>query len=566
MFSDTDYKFQIDKKNRLILAAMLVIPMVLLVLGVFQGMLQTLYRAGYIRSTSFLGIEYYQGLTLHGVINAIVFTTFFEVVFGFVVIAYYLRRPVQSAWLIISFAVMLIGTLMAALPMLTGKASVLYTFYPPLKANPFFYLGAALLIVGSWIAYFSWIPIYIKWRKENSGKKTPLAVVGMLSAFTIWFACTLPVAYEVLVLLIPWSLGWTKGIDVVLARTLFWFFGHPLVYFWLLPTYVMFYVMLPKIAGGKLFSDGAGRIAFMSFLVLSIPVGLHHQFADPGINASFKWLHMILTFGVAIPSFMTAFTVAASMEHAGVAQGGSGLFGWWKYLPYFNRDRWLFSYLFCGLILFFFGGITGIINASGNMNLTVHNTSWIPAHFHTTVAGPVFLSFLAMSLLLLCQFRGVNVPFPKMNLWTPWLWLLGVCIFSTGLSVAGILGEPRRTNLGLSYANPGTDRYVASWHTWDVMGAIGGIIMFLSTVLFFINFFTALFAKSKQTPGEIQFPTSEPYHDEQIRWVQNFKPWVIVMILAILIAYVPPLYQILTSNQQKAVPYLPWNPLPESKK
>ena len=55
VFTDTDYKFQIEKKNRLLLAAMLVIPMVLLVLGVFEGMLQTLYRAGYIRSTSFLG-------------------------------------------------------------------------------------------------------------------------------------------------------------------------------------------------------------------------------------------------------------------------------------------------------------------------------------------------------------------------------------------------------------------------------------------------------------------------------------------------------------------------------
>ena len=147
-----------------------------------------------------------------------------------------------------------------------------------------------------------------------------------------------------------------------------------------------------------------------------------------------------------------------------------------------------------------------------------------------------------------------------------WLWLLGVSIFSTGLSVSGILGEPRRTNLGLSYGNPGTDRYVASWHMWDVMGAIGGIIMFLSTVLFFINFFAALFAKSKQNPGEVQFPTSEAYHDEQIGWVRNFKPWVIVMVVAILIAYVPPLYQVVTGKQQKAVPYLPWNPLPENKK
>ncbi len=566
MFTDTDYKVEIEKSSRRVLITMLSIPMLLLIIGVLQGLLQLLHRAGYIRATSFLGIEYYQGLTLHGVINAIVFTTFFAVAFGYVLLAYYLRKRIPLVWLWASFVVMLTGTLMAAFPMLNGTASVLYTFYPPLKANPLFYIGVALLVIGSWIAYFSWIPQYTSWRKENPGIKTPLAVVGILAAFTIWFFCTLPVAYEVLVLLLPWSLGWTDSIDVLLARTLFWFFGHPLVYFWLLPTYVMFYVMLPKIAGGKLFSDGAGRMAFMLFLVLSAPVGLHHQFGDPGINAAFKWFHMILTFGVAVPSFMTAFTVAASMENAALHRGGSGLFSWWKYLPYFDKDRWMFSYLFCGLVLFYFGGITGIINASGNMNLTVHNTSWVPAHFHTTIAGPVFLSFLGMSLLMLCQFRGVRIPFPVLNVWTPWLWLIGVSIFSTGLSVAGVLGEPRRTNLGLMYDNPQVARYVAEWHRWDVIGVFGGIIMTISVLLFFLNFFGALFQRSRDKAGEVRFPTAEAYRDERLAWFENFKPWVAMMVLVTLIAYVPPLYQIATGNQKKAPPYRPWSPVPETKK
>jgi cytochrome c oxidase subunit 1 len=564
MFSESDYPLKIERRDRMALVLLLAIPMLLLVLGVFQGLLQVLFRAGYIRATSFLGIEYYQGLTLHGVINALVFTTFFEVAFGFVIVAYYLQKPIPRLWLWASFAVMLIGTLMAAFPMLTGQATVLYTFYPPLKAHPLFYVGAALLIVGSWIAYFSWIPQYVSWRQENQGKKTPLGVVGILSAFTIWFFCTLPVAYEVLVLLLPWSLGWTKSVDVVLARTLFWFFGHPLVYFWLLPVYVMFYVMLPKIAGGKLYSDGAGRMAFMFFLVLSTPVGLHHQFSDPGISSAFKWFHMIITFGVAVPSFMTAFTMAASLEHAARLRGASGLFSWWKALPYWNKERWLFPYLFCGLVLFFFGGITGIINASGNMDLTVHNTSWIPAHFHTTVAGPVFLGFLGMSLLMICQLRGVRIPFPSLNLWTPWLWLIGVAIFSTGLSVAGVYGEPRRTNMGLTYANPESAWYVPQWHLWDQLGVIGGILMFLAVLIFFVNFFVALFSKSRPEQQEVRFPTSDVYHDEHISWVLNFKPWVAGMIIAIVIAYLPPLYQIVTGNQQKAVPYRPWSPAPET--
>ena len=563
METTTEYSFELQKKDRILLIAMLAIPTVLLVLGVFQGLLQVFYRAGIIRSTSFLGIEYYQGLTLHGVINAIVFTTFFEVAFGYVVLAYYLRKPIATGWLCTSFGVMLIGTLMAAFPMLNGTASVLYTFYPPLKANPLFYIGAALLVVGSWIAYFGWLPQYTSWRKENAGQKTPLAVVGMLAAFTIWFFCTLPLAYEVLVLLVPWSLGWTQSVDVVLARTLFWFFGHPLVYFWLLPVYVMFYVMLPKIAGGKLYSDGAGRFAFMTFLVLSSPVGLHHQFGDPGINSAYKWFHMVLTFGVAVPSFVTAFTIAASLEYAARKRGGTGLFGWWKHLPFFDTERWMFAYLFCGLVLFYFGGITGIINASGNMNLTVHNTAWIPAHFHTTVGGPVFLGFIGMSLLMLCQFRGVRVPFPKINVWTPWIWLMGVSVFSFGLSVAGVLGEPRRTNMGLTYANPESAGYMAAWHKWDMMGVIGGVLMFLAVAFFFLNFFAALFAKRQEAAGRVVFPTSEAIHDEPATAFRNFKPWVVLMIIVILFAYVPTLYQITTGNQQKAVPYRPWSPAPE---
>jgi cytochrome c oxidase subunit 1 len=323
--------------------------------------------------------------------------------------------------------------------------------------------------------------------------------------------------------------------------------------------------MLPKISGGKLYSDGAGRIAFMLFLVLSAPVGLHHQFSDPGISAVFKWFHVVLTMGVAVPSLMTAFTVAASMEHAGKNRGGTGLFEWWKHLPYFDKDRWMFPYLFCGLVLFFFGGITGIINASGNMNLTVHNTSWVPAHFHTTIAGPVFLSFLGMSLMMICQFRGVPVPFPRLNLWSPWLWLIGVCIFSTGLSVSGVLGEPRRTNLGLMYNNPAMAPHLSKWYFWDMMGAVGGSIMFLSTVLFFLNFFAAMFMKSREERGTIRFPTSEAHHNERLPWFENFKPWVALMILAITIAYVPPLYQILTGKHEKAVPYLPWSPAPATK-
>jgi len=67
---------------------------------------------------------------------------------------------------------------------------------------------------------------------------------------------------------------------------------------------------------------------------------------------------------VAIPSLFTTFTLATSMECGAREQGGRGQFAWWLELPYLDRDQWPFSYLFAGLFISLFGGITGIVNAS----------------------------------------------------------------------------------------------------------------------------------------------------------------------------------------------------------
>jgi cytochrome c oxidase subunit 1 len=515
-----------DGMRRLILLELLV-PSVLLVFGVYHGFLQTLYRAGIIREESFLGIEYYQGLTIHGVVNALVYTTLFAVAFGNALVARFLgREPAATpAW--ISALLMLLGVLLAAYAMFTGQASVLYTFYPPLIAHPAFYIGAALLVIGSWIAFFSWIPIYLAWRRTHPERKTPLAIVGIFAAFIVWLIATLPLAYEVLVLLIPWSLGWVDKINVLLARTLFWFFGHPLVYFW----------------GGKLYSDLAGRLVFMLFIVLSAPVGVHHQFGDPGIGVSWKWLQTILTFGVALPSFVTAFTLAASLEYGARQNGGRGLFAWWGRLPYWDRERWLFGYLFVGLVLFLFGGITGVINASFSLNNLVHNTSWLPGHFHMTVGGPVFLAFTGMTLHLVSKLTGKRVRLPSLNVAVPYLWLVGVALFSTALSINGIDGEPRRTNLGLSYTNPNSDLFVAEWLPLARLTAVGGAVMALSMLAYFSVLFTTLVSRRTAEPI-LEFPEAEPYHDEDAGFVRDFRPWVIVAVLLCFLAYAPALYDV----------------------
>lgn len=554
-------RMEIEPSLKRMILIELVFPMVLLIVGIYHGLMQTLYRAGIIRSREMFGLEYFQGLTLHGVVNAIVFTTFFAVAFGYAVVRFYLRRPfnMKVAWL--SFALMVIGTLLAAAAILSGKASVLYTFYPPLRAHPAFYIGLTLTVVGSWIAFFNWWPAYRSWVREHPGEKVPLGVVGIFAAFIVWLIATIPVAIEIIFLLIPWSLGWTATVNVPLARMLFWFFGHPLVYFWLLPTYVMYYTMLPKLAGGKLFSDFAGRLTFMWLVLFSAPVGIHHQFTEPGISTTWKFVHAFFTMLVAVPSFATAFTMAASLEHGARANGGRGWLGWWRKLPYLDQERWLFPYFFCGLFIFIFGGVTGIINASYNLDTVIHNTSWLPAHFHQTVAGPIFLSYIAMSLFLVAKLTGKEIKFGRLNVWAPYVWTLGIMIFSTGLFIGGAAGEPRRTNMGLTYTNPQSDLYQAGWQTAKILGSIGGIIMTLAALMFFIVFFATLFSRANKE-GTLELIESEPYHDEHVPAVQRLTPWVVAAALLLVIAYAPPIVQTLRSNFPGARPYSPDSPVP----
>ena len=555
--------FAVPRLSRILMTIEVVLPLVLLILGIYHGFVQALYRAGIIQSADFLGLGYYQGLTLHGVVNAVVLTTFFGVAFGNAIMQYYLQRPLISWVHGLSTGLMGVGTLIAALPMLLGAADVLYTFYPPLKAHPAFYIGAAMLVVGSWVAFFGWLPLITAWRKANPGQALPLAVLGMLVTFLIWFICTIPLAIEVLFMLIPWSLGWVDTINIPLARTLFWFFGHPLVYFWLLPAYVVYYAMLPKVAGGKLYSDKAARLAFLLFLIFSIPVGLHHQYTEPGFDRFWKAVHALLTFAVAIPSFMTAFTVAASLEYAGVRRGGKGLFGWMWRLPWFDADRPLFAYSIAGLLIFIYGGLTGIVNASYNINQTIHNTGFISGHFHMTVGGPVFLIILGMSLELIRQLTGKPTRLKGWNIAVPYLWILGLMVFSTAMMYGGLMGQPRRTNMGLSYLDPSSPHFRADWVPTAFLTGIGATILTMAFVIYLAVLFSTLLGKAETSAGVLSFPTAESLHEEALEadLVARLRPWLVVAVILIIVSYWVPLRQAL-STPQGAPPYNPDNPVP----
>src|SRR5438874_3951685 len=370
-------------------AANVTVALVALFGGVVTGLFQALEYAGVEIYSSLAPVirSHYHSVSIHGVLNALVFTTFF--ICGFVpfVLSRSLQAPLASArlgWL--TFWVMVGGLVLASIPLVGNAATVMFTFYPPLQAHWAFYVGLTLVVVGTWLVTLNLVLTWRAWRAQHAGERTPLAAFMALVTFAMWSIASLGLAAEMLGMLIPWSLGWQSGTDPLLARTLFWFTGHPIVYFWLLPAYVSWYTLIPQQAGGRLFSDPMARASFILFLLLSTPVGMHHQFTDPGIGQGWKLFHAFLTFAVFFPSLLTFFYVVASLESGARARGGKGLIVWFRKLPWGEPS--LTAHVLA-MLLFAFGGIGGLVNASYSLNLVVHNTAYIVGHFHLTVGTAV---------------------------------------------------------------------------------------------------------------------------------------------------------------------------------
>ena len=478
---------------------------------------------------------YYMSVTAHGTLMALVFTTFFIMGFGYVVAERTLERLVPFralAWG--SFWLAVAGTLATVVAILAFKATVLYTFYPPLKAHPAFYIGLTLVVVGSW----GWSAVMLialgQWRKQNPGRAIPLAMHGFAATIIVWLLATVGVAAEMLLQLIPWSLGLTDTVDPVLARMLFWWFGHPLVYFWLLPAYVVWYTLLPRAAGGRLFSDPLGRLVFVLFILLSTPVGLHHQFMDPGVPSGWKLLHTFNTLWILYPSFVTAFTVIASLELAGRARGGTGLFGWIARLPWGDP---LVSSVILSMLLFAIGGWGGAINASFGMNAMVHNTSWIPGHFHTTVGSASALTFMGASYWLVPRLLGRRLELAPMAKVQPYLWFAGMLLFSIPTHITGVMGMPRR----VYDASYGGHPSALAWKPLTDLSAIGGMLLFASALFFVLVMLFTLFG-TKIEPEALDF--DEPVESPRPRAAifDRLGLWTVAAVILVLIAYGPPIW------------------------
>jgi cytochrome c oxidase subunit 1 len=496
---------------------------------------------------------YYMSVTAHGVLMALVFTTFFIMGLGYAIACKEtgVQRWPGLSWAAYSLA--LAGTVMALATVFAFKSSVLYTFYPPLQAHPLFYIGLTLLVVGSWVWAANMVASWRAARAAGGDRPVSLAMHGTAANAMLWLLCTLGVAAEMLFQLIPWSLGLTKTVDPLLARTLFWFFGHPLVYFWILPAYTIWYTVLPREAGGKLFSEPLGRMVFALFLVLSTPVGLHHQFQDPGIPAGWKLLHTFNTMIISFPSLVTAFTIVASLEVAGRLRGGTGLLGWIRKLPWGDP---LVASVLLACLLFMVGGFGGAVNAAFALNSVVHNTAWIHAHFHLTVGSAAALTFMGTCYWLVPKVSGRELELRLLAKVQPYLWFLGMVLFSFVNHVTGLMGMPRRIF---------TDTYngAAQAHMWQGLtrvSALGGVVLFTSALFFVLVMLGTLLAGARVPQPAIQYAESlgRPSEGYRVTVWDRLGLWFAVAVVLVVIAYGVPLWDILHLTRYGSPGYKPF--------
>ncbi|WP_135830281.1 b(o/a)3-type cytochrome-c oxidase subunit 1 [Halorussus halobius] len=516
-------------------------------IGALFGLIQALHRTGFVRFIS--SADYYTVLTGHGVLLALVFTIFFLMGVFTWAIARSLEQPLPNikltwAW----FGLTTTGAVLAAVAILGGlvpsvdmSADVLYTFYAPLQAHPLFYIGLAMFIVGTWMAGADWFLAFREWRSDHPDERIPLQTFMVLTTTLMWYLSTLGVAVSVVAFLIPWSLGIFETVNPLLTRTLFWYFGHPVVYFWLMPAYLLWYTVLPKLAGGRLFSDPLARVVFVLFLLLSTPVGIHHQYLDPGIAEGFKFIAMTNTMFLLLPSLLTAFTVVASMEHGARQRGGEGRLRWLGALPW--RDPAFTGMALAGL-MFAAGGFSGMINAGMNINYLVHNTLWVPGHFHMTVGTAVALTMMAASYWLVPQLTGRRLYSRPIGLLQVVLWFIGMVFMSNAMHRAGLVGIPRRT-AEPQYQNFDFSAAFGSVGELRIQIALGGVLLFVSIVLFLFNMLLSSIEDPIENPVDDSLVEPLSGADASPLVLDNLRLWTGIAVVLVILAYTLPLGSII---------------------
>ena len=389
--------------------------------------------------------QFYMFLTAHGLDALIFWIIFFEIAILYFASSTLLRcRLAAPRWAWLGFALMVIGAVTTNVAIFQGNSSVMMTSYVPMQAAPHFYLGLILFAVGALIGCFVFFGTLVVARNERTyDGSIPLVTFGAMTAAII-AVFTIASGAIILVPTFLWSIGYIGYIDPEMYRVIWWGMGHSSQQINVAAHVSVWYLVAGLTLGARPMSEKVSRFAFLLYIFFLQLASAHHILVDPGISSEWKIFNTSYAMYLAVlASMIHGLTVPGSMEVAQRAKGFThGMFEWLRKAPWGNPA---FSSTFISIIIFgFIGGITGVVMGTEQINLIIHNTIYVPAHFHATVAVGTTLTFMGLTFFLIPVLFRRQLILPTLAKWQPYLFGLGMTILILFMLGAGTLGVSRR--------------------------------------------------------------------------------------------------------------------------
>lgn len=439
--------------------------------------------------------QFYLVLTAHGVDMLLVWIIYFEMAVLYFASSTLLRCRLATpkiAWL--GFWLMTIGAVMGNYAVLAGESSVMFTSYVPMQASPWFYLGLILFAVGALIGCFVFLGTLVVAKSEGTYEgSVPLVTFGALTACII-AVFTIASGAAILIPTFLWSVGIINEVDPLMYRVIWWGMGHSSQQINVSAHVSIWYAIAAIALGAKPLSEKVSRFAFLLYILFLQLASAHHLLSDPGLGSEWKVLNTsyFMYFAV-MASMIHGFTVPGAIEAAMRKKGyNNGLFEWLRKAPWGNPA---FSGMFISLVSFgFIGGISGVVLGTEQINMLMHNTFYVPGHFHATVVSGTTLAFMALTFFLVPVLFKRELIAPKLCALQPYVFGISMAVLTLVMMGAGTLGVSRRhwdmafSGAPFQYEWPGA-AYLMMGLTgiFGVIAIIGGamfILLIVGSLLF----------------------------------------------------------------------------------
>ncbi len=466
---------------------------------------------------------YYALITMHGtilvffVLTAGLSGTFANLLIPLQIGARDMASPMLnmlSYWFFFSASMVLFSSLFVQ----TGPAAGGWTVYPPLSAlgdasqgskigMDLWLVALALFVISTLLGGLNYVSTILNMRtKGMSMTRMPLTIWAIL--FTaILGILSFPVLFSGFILLLfDRHLGTSfylsdiviggkvlpnEGGSAILYQHLFWFLGHPEVYIIILPTMGLVSEVMSVNARKPIFGYMAMVGSLFAITVLAFLVWAHHMFVT-GLNPFLGSFFVLLTLLIAVPSAIKVFNWLTTL---------------WRGNIQFTTAM-LFAIGFVSM--FISGGLTGIFLGNSTLDMHLHDTYFVIAHFHIVMGISAFLG----------MFAGIYHWFPKMfgrylnsTLGNLHFWITLVCayIIFWPMHYEGFAGMPRR------YYDYSSWESFKDFVELNKVISFAAILSFAAQLMFVFNFFYSIFYGRKVT-------TMNPWHSSTLEWTTPINP------------------------------------------